>query len=71
VSTFGDGSEEYLTQSELYKAVPAVAEGRAVINDAVDENDTNNFAWGLSQQSVLSLPWLVDQLADYADEALG
>jgi iron complex transport system substrate-binding protein len=71
VSTFGDGSEEYLTQSELYKAVPAVAEGRAVINDAVDENDTNNFAWGLSQQSVLSLPWLVDPQADYADATHG
>jgi iron complex transport system substrate-binding protein len=70
VSIFDEPSSEFFTTSQLYQQVPAVADGRVVINDVVDEDETNSFAWGLTQQSVLGLPWLIDTLAEYGSEAL-
>lgn len=71
VSTFDAGTESYLVDSELFKAVPAVADGRAVFNQGDQETGTNYFAWGLNVQSALSVPWLIERLAGFGAEALG
>lgn len=70
LSTFGPESD-YFVEAPLVQAVPAVAEGRATVNVADEENGINYFAWGLTQQSVLSVPWLIDELAEFAGTALG
>ncbi|MDA3146444.1 ABC transporter substrate-binding protein [Leucobacter sp. UCMA 4100] len=61
---------EFFLDSPLLQSVPAVAEGRAVIDPAEEGTTTNNFAWGLNQQSVLSIPWLIERLAEMGSEAL-
>ena len=61
---------EFFLDSPLLQTVPAVAEGRAVIDPAEEGTTTNNFAWGLNQQSVLSIPWLIERLAEMGSEAL-
>ncbi|MBP6684160.1 MAG: ABC transporter substrate-binding protein [Leucobacter sp.] len=61
---------EFFLDSPLLETVPAVAEGRAVIDPAEAGTTTNNFAWGLNQQSVLSIPWLIERLAEMGSEAL-
>ncbi|MGO3885786.1 MAG: ABC transporter substrate-binding protein [Mycetocola sp.] len=71
ISTFEEGTESYLVDSELFTAIPAVADGRVVYNQGDQETGINYFAWGLNVQSALSVPWLVDQLADFGAEALG
>lgn len=68
ISTF-PGSE-YFLDSPVVQAVPAVADSRAVINPADEETGINYFAWGLNVPSVVSVPWLLDQLADFGSEAL-
>lgn len=68
LSTFA--GSEYFTDSPIVQAVPAVAEGRSVTNPADPETGINYFAWGLNNQSIVSVPWLLDQLADFASEAL-
>lgn len=70
LSTFGEDSE-YFLDSELVQRIPALVDGRAVIDDADPETGTNSFAWGLNVQSALSLPWLIDRLAGFGAEALG
>lgn len=71
VSTFEEGTDSYLIDSELFKAVPAVAEGRVVFNQGDQETGINYFAWGLNVQSALSVPWLIERLAGFGTEALG
>lgn len=61
---------EYFVDAPLVKAVPAVADGRAITNPADKKTRTNHFAWGLNVQSVLSVPWLVDQLAAFGAKAI-
>lgn len=71
VSTFGGDTADYFVDSPLFQAVPAVADGRVAFN-AQGENDVANYvAWGLNQQSVLSVPWLLERFAGFATEALG
>lgn len=70
LSTFGSDSQ-YFLDSPLVQAVPAIAEGRAVIDDADPQTGINSFAWGLNVQSALSLPWLIERLAGFGAEALG
>lgn len=70
VSTFKDGTGDYFTDSALFRQVPAVAEGRVVINPGDQESGINYFAWGLNVQSAVSVPWLVNQLAEFGDRAL-
>ncbi|MFE9662605.1 ABC transporter substrate-binding protein [Streptomyces sp. NPDC005955] len=60
----------YFVDAPLVKAVPAVADGRAVINPQDKEAGTNHFAWGLNVQSVLSVPWLIEQLAEFGGKAI-
>lgn len=69
VSLVGTDDHAYFLDSPLLQSVPAVAEGRVVINEA-GEDGTNSFAWGLRQQSALSAPWLVETLADFGSEAV-
>ena len=71
VSTFDEGTEDYMVDSALFQAVPAVAEGRAVFNPGDQETGINSFAWGLNVQSALSVPWLIEQLAAFGTEAIG
>lgn len=70
VSTFGEDSD-YFLESPLYEAVPAVEDGRAAVNDDIDDGGTNSIAWGLNQQSALSIPWLLDAIATHAETAIG
>ncbi|WP_053352387.1 ABC transporter substrate-binding protein [Leucobacter musarum] len=70
VSTFDAGTETYVTESPLFTAVPAVAEGRAVFDAADPDTGTNAFAWGLNVQSALSVPWLIDRLTGFAEQAV-
>lgn len=70
VSTFGKDSD-YFLESPLYQAVPAVEDGRVAVNDDVDAAGTNSLAWGLNQQSALSVPWLLDAIAAHAEAAIG
>jgi iron complex transport system substrate-binding protein len=69
VSTFGEESE-YFLESPLYRKVPAVEDGRVAVNDDIDEAGTNSLAWGLNQQSALSIPWMLDAIAGHAEAAL-
>ncbi|MEV3872580.1 ABC transporter substrate-binding protein [Streptomyces sp. NPDC049906] len=64
------GSPAYFVDAPLVKAVPAVADGRAVINPEDPKTSTNHFAWGLNVQSVLSVPWLIEQLAEFGAKAI-
>lgn len=68
LSTSGDPG--YFVDAPLVKAVPAVADGRAVVNAQDKKSGTNHFAWGLNVQSVLSVPWLIDELADLGGRAI-
>lgn len=61
---------EYFVDAPLVKAVPAVADGRAITNPADKKTSTNHFAWGLNVQSVLSVPWLIEQLAEFGAKAI-
>ncbi len=61
----------YFLDSSAYKSIPAVREGHAVVNPPDPKTGSNNFAWGLSQQSVLAVPWLIDSLAEQAASVLG
>ncbi len=70
LSTFGAASDYFLEQP-LVQQVPAVAEGRAIVNEADPVTEGNDLAWGLNVQSALSLPWLIDRLSGLAVEALG
>lgn len=70
ISTFEDGTADYFLDSPLFRKVPAVADGRAVINPGDQDSGINSFAWGLNVQSAVSIPWLVDQLADFGAQAL-
>jgi iron complex transport system substrate-binding protein len=70
VSTFEDGSADYFVESPLFRAVPAVAEGRTVIDPADQKTGINSFAWGLNVQSAISVPWLIDRLAGFGEQAL-
>ncbi|MEB4615142.1 ABC transporter substrate-binding protein [Leucobacter sp. M11] len=62
---------DYFLDAPLLQAVPAVAEGRAVIDSPEEGESGNSFAWGLNQMSVLSVPWLIERLTGLAQEALG
>ncbi|MFE3021073.1 ABC transporter substrate-binding protein [Streptomyces sp. NPDC059256] len=64
------GNPGYFVDAPLVKAVPAVADGRAVINPEDKKTSTNHFAWGLNVQSVLSVPWLIEQLAEFGVKAI-
>jgi iron complex transport system substrate-binding protein len=70
LSTFEEGTADYFTDSALVKKIPAVAEGRVVVNPGDQDTGINYFAWGLNVQSAVSVPWLVEQLADFATQAL-
>lgn len=70
VSTFEEGTADYFVKSPLFQALPAAAKGNVVFNPADQKTGINYFAWGLNVQSAVSVPWLVDQLADFAGQAL-
>ena len=58
-------------ESELFQQIPAVEEGRSVaVVSEEDERAEGGAVWALRRgASVLSLPWTIDALADWADEA--
>lgn len=62
---------DYFMDSPLVQAVPAVKDSRAVVNPADEKTEINYFGWGLNNQSVVSVPWLIEQLADFGAQALG
>lgn len=70
VSTFEEGSADYFVESPLFRSVPAVAEGRVVIDPADQETGINSFAWGLNVQSAISVPWLIDRLAEFGEQSV-
>lgn len=69
LSTFGEESD-YFVDKPLVQQVPAVKEDRVVINEADEKTNINEFAWGLNQLSVLSVPWLTERLAEFASESI-
>lgn len=71
VSTFEEGTEDYMVESSLFQSIPAVAEDRAVFNRGDQQTGINSFAWGLNVQSALSVPWLIEQLAAFGVQAIG
>lgn len=71
VSTFGGDTADYFVDSPLFRAVPAVADGRVAFNVQGEDDVANYVAWGLNQQSVLSVPWLLERFAGFAAEAMG
>lgn len=71
INTVGTDDMSYFLDAPLVQQVPAIADGRAVIDEADPETGLNAFAWALGVQSVLSVPWAVDRLAEFGVEALG
>ena len=57
----------YFTDQPLFKQVPAVAEGRAVVTDGDDAQD---FTWGLTRAGLLGKRWALDTFEDFANQAL-
>lgn len=71
LSTVGTGDHAYFLDAPLVQQVPAVAAGRAVVDESDPETGVNSFAWALGVQSVLSVPWAVDRLAEFGTQAIG
>lgn len=61
---------EYFTEAPLVQAVPAIADERVAVNPSDPQTGVNHVAWGLNVQSALSVPWLIEQLADFGAQAL-
>lgn len=69
LSTFGEESQPFL-DAPLLQSLAVVRDGRAVINDADPNTGTNSFAWALNVQSALSVPWLTEQLVEFAGQVI-
>ena len=66
VGILGD-TGAYFTDQPLFRQVPAVTEGRAVITEGDEAQD---FTWGLTRAGILGKLWALDTFEDLATQAL-
>ncbi|MGP5260723.1 ABC transporter substrate-binding protein [Brachybacterium paraconglomeratum] len=61
----------WFTETPLFQAVPAVADGRWALYEPEESETFAAFAWAIRMQSPLSLPWAAAALEELAVDALG
>lgn len=66
VGILGDTGANF-TDQPLFRQVPAVAEGRAVVTEGDEAQD---FTWGLTRAGILGKLWALDTFEDLATQAL-